>query len=391
VSRRVVNALSRVVDHRASRRGFLSRSAMGATALAVAPVTFALRPTTALAAICACAGSECDCDARCCDGYTDFCCQLTGENLCPPNTLVAGWWKADGSGFCDVDGKPRPRYYLDCNLICDDGCGCGGAGVCASECTTAQCRCLDGCDSRAVDCTRFRYGQCNQDVGCVGPIACRIVTCVVPWQWDTSCKFGPNLTDNGTRFHDRACLHDGFTDVAPAAFYTDAVAWATEAGVATGYNRDIFGPGELAPRSHMATFLWRYQGSPAPAASAPFGDVPPGIWYEDAVAWMAETGLTTGTAAGRFSPAQFVTRGEAVTFLWRLAGSPAPTTLETPFVDVPDNAFYRRAVAWALENGITKGLNDIIFGGGFWIDRAQVVTFLYRYEQRFGALVEGSP
>jgi S-layer family protein len=389
VSRRVVSVLSRVIDHRASRRGFLSRSAMGATALAVAPAAFALRPTTAHAAICACAGSECDCGASCCDGYTDFCCQVTGQNLCPPNTLVAGWWKADGSGFCDVDGKRRPRYYLDCNLICDDECGCGGSGVCASSCTSARCRCLDGCDSRAVECTRFRYGQCNQDVECVGPIACRIVTCVVPWQWDPTCQDGPNLTDNQTRFHDRACLHDGFTDVAPAAFYTEAVAWATENGVAKGYSGDIFGPGELAPRSHMATFLWRYQGSPTPRSTSPFADVPAGIWYADAVAWMAEAQLTTGTAAGRFSPDQFVTRGEAITFLWRLAGSPQ-SSVGIPFVDVPDNAFYRQAVAWGVENGITNGLSNIFFGGGFWIDRAQAVTFLHRYELRFGALVGSS-
>ncbi|MEZ5165250.1 MAG: hypothetical protein R2695_01715 [Acidimicrobiales bacterium] len=191
MSRRVVSTLSRVVDHRASRRGFLSRSALGATALAVAPAAYALRPTTAYAAICTCAGSRCDCGSSCCDGYTDFCCQRYGVNLCPPGTLVAGWWKAHGSGFCDVDGKARPRYYLDCNHVCAPGCGCGSAGLCATSCTAAHCGCLEGCGSRAVDCTRFRYGQCNQDVRCVGAIACRIVTCVPPWQWDPSCDDTP--------------------------------------------------------------------------------------------------------------------------------------------------------------------------------------------------------
>ena len=370
MSRRVVNALSRVVDHRSSRRGFLSRSAMGATALAVAP----------------CAGSSCDCGSSCCDGYTDFCCQVTGENLCPPGTIVAGWWKADGSGFCDVDGKRRPRYYLDCNLPCDDGCGCGGAGVCSSSCTSAHCRCLEGCGSRAVECTRFRYGQCNQDVACVGPIACRIVTCVVPWQWDPSCDDTP-LTDNGTRFHDRACLHDGFTDIAPNAFYTEAVEWAIDAGIAQGYNNDIFGPGELAPRSHMATFLWRYQGSPLASGSSPFVDVASDAWYADPVAWLAEEGITTGTAPDRFSPDQLVTRGEAITFLWRLAGEP-PSSVEIPFVDVPDHAFYRRAVAWAVEHELTTGITPTLFGGGYWIDRAQALTFMHRYDQRFGVSEE---
>ncbi|MEZ5247495.1 MAG: S-layer homology domain-containing protein [Acidimicrobiales bacterium] len=389
MSRRVVQTLSRVVESRSSRRGFLSRSAMGATALAVAPAAYALRPTTAYAAICTCAGSSCDCGSSCCDGYTDFCCQLTGQNLCPPGTIVAGWWKANGSGFCDVDGKPRPRYYLDCNHPCDDGCGCGGSGVCASTCTSANCRCLEGCGSRAVDCTRFRYGQCNQDVPCVGPIACRIVTCVVPWQWDPSCNDSPSLTDNGTRFHDRACLHDGFTDLAPNAFYTEAVEWAIDAGIAQGYNSDIFGPGELAPRSHMATFLWRYQGKPEATEPSPFVDVAAGAWYADAVDWMASAGITTGTAPDRFSPDQLVTRGEAITFLWRLAGEP-PSSVEIPFVDVPATAFYRQAVAWAVETELTTGISPTRFGGGFWIDRAQALTFLHRYELRFGTPAEVS-
>jgi hypothetical protein len=386
MSRRVVQALSRVVEHRSSRRGFLSRSAMGATALAVAPAAYALRPTTAHAAICSCSGSSCDCGSACCDGYTDFCCQLTGQNLCPPNTIVAGWWKANGSGFCDVDGKPRPRYYLDCNLPCNDGCGCGGSGVCASSCTSAHCRCLEGCGSRSVDCTRFRYGQCNQDVACVGPIACRIVTCVVPWQWDPSCDDTP-ATDNSTRFHDRVCLHNGFTDIAPRAYYTEAVEWAIETGIAKGYNSDIFGPGELAPRSHMATFLWRYAGRPSAVERAPFVDVAADAWYGDAVAWMAAEGITTGTAPNRFSPDQLVTRGEAITFLWRLAGEPEAAG-EVPFADIPENAFYRQAVTWAAEAGLTTGLTRWRFGGGFWIDRAQALTFLHRYEQRFGAAAE---
>ncbi len=255
--------------------------------------------------------------------------------------------------------------------------------MCATSCTDADCRCLENCNSRAVDCTRFRYGQCNQDVECVGAIACRIVTCVVPWQWDPSCDASPVLTDNQTRFHDRACLHDGFTDVAPNAFYTEAVAWAVAEGITTGYTNDIFGPGELAPRSHMATFIWRYQGSPETSDPSPFVDVPAGIWFADAVNWMAEAGITTGTAPDRFSPDQFVTRGEAITFLWRLAGSPS-SSVPVPFVDVPGNAFYRTAVAWAVEHGLTTGLTETIFGGPFWIDRAQAVTFLHRYDQQFG-------
>ena len=208
--------------------------------MAVAPATYVLRPTTAHAAICNCQGLQCDCRDGCCDGYTDFCCFLTGENLCPPGTIVAGWWKADGSGFCDIGG-PRPRYYLDCNLPCDDSCGCNGSGVCKSECTSADCRCAGGdCHSRSVDCTRFRYGQCNQDVPCLGPIACRIVTCVPPWDWDHSCTTEV-ATDNQTALHDRPCLHQGFTDVAPDSWYTEPVLWMAEQGITTGFTADLLG------------------------------------------------------------------------------------------------------------------------------------------------------
>ena len=386
MSRTVVNALSRVVAHRTSRRGILAGSAIGATALAVAPVAFTLRPITAHAAICSCSNSACGCGDLCCDGFSDFCCKLTGENLCPPNTVVAGWWKADGTGFCDVGDSARPRYYLDCNHLCDDGCGCSSSGVCPSSCTSADCRCLEGCGSRSVDCTRFRYGQCNQDVACVGPIACRIVTCVPPWQWDESCDDTP-ATDNSTGFHDRPCLHDGFTDLAPNAFYVEAVAWAFERGITTGYSSDIFGPYEPVLRWHMAAFLWRYQGEPEPPGSSHFSDVE-GLWYADAVNWLAEAEITSGTEGGLFDPDAEVTRGQAVTFLWRMSGRPEPKAGPPPFReslypfdDVDENAYYREAAHWAAQVGITNGVGERTFGGERPIDRAQAVTFLHRYDR----------
>ena len=115
VSRKLVERVSRVVDRRAGRRGFLRSSAMAATAMAVAPVAYAVRPTTAEAAIVLCKGHQCNTGALCCDNYTEFCCKLTGENLCPPGTVVAGWWKVDGTGFCDLNG-PRPRVLLRLQL-----------------------------------------------------------------------------------------------------------------------------------------------------------------------------------------------------------------------------------------------------------------------------------
>jgi hypothetical protein len=383
MSTKLVERVSRLVDRNSSRRGFLRSSAMGATAMAVAPTAFALKPMSAYAAICSCAGSNCDCNSSCCDGYTDFCCLLTGENLCPPGTVVAGWWKADGSGLCDVEGSRRPRYYMDCNKICDPGCGCGRGGICNPGCSgSPHCRCADGCNSRKVDCTRFRYGQCNQEIECVGPITCRIITCVPPWLWDSSCS-GATATDNFTRWHDRPCLHDGFTDVSPVSHYKDSVQWMVDRGITTGYSDDVFGPEEPTKRAHIATFLWRYMAQPVAASAAGFSDVPSWAYYADAVAWMVDRDITTGTGGGLFSPDQPATRAEAVTFLWRLAGRPAPTVANA-FSDVPPDKWYTEAVTWAAEVGITRGYSPTIFGPDLTLSRGEAATFLFRYDQLLG-------
>ena len=178
---------------------------MVATALAVAPADFILRPVTAFAAVCGCSGSSCDCGATCCDGYTEFCCSLTGSNTCPSGTLAAGWWKADNSSFCNSG----PRYYIDCNATCGP-CGCGGSGLCDRGCVACNCHCASGeCDQRFTCCNEFRYGQCHQDLACVGPIVCRVVTCVAPWDFDATCST-TSATANSTGSHDAPCLH-GFS------------------------------------------------------------------------------------------------------------------------------------------------------------------------------------
>lgn len=199
---RIVDKVSGLLARRTGRRGFLARSAVVGSAIAANPVTYALTPTTAYAAICSCSGSACDCGQLCCDGYTEFCCTLSGENKCPPGTLLGGWWKVDGSGFCGGG----PRYYMDCNAPCNS-CGCGGGGVCSGACSGTGCGCAFGdCNNRKAGCTLFRYGQCNQHVGCVGPIVCRVVTCVPPWALDASCTTTVRV-DGATAGHDRACLH----------------------------------------------------------------------------------------------------------------------------------------------------------------------------------------
>jgi hypothetical protein len=177
---------SAVLQSRTSRRGFLVRGALAGTALAVSPLRYLLRPVTAYAAICGCAGSDCNCGSACCDGYTEFCCAVNdGRNACPPGTFEAGWWRADGSDYCD-----GPRYYTDCNARCgSNACSCGCAG--------------DDCGNRRACCNVFRYGQCNQQIDCYGAIACRVVTCTPPYEL-FNCD-STTLWDDSTANHTSSC------------------------------------------------------------------------------------------------------------------------------------------------------------------------------------------
>jgi hypothetical protein len=192
---------------RTTRRSFLARTTMTATALSVAPVDLLLRPGSAYAAICQCApGTNCDCSQPCCDGYTQFCCTINnGVNACPPGTFAGGWWKADGSVYC-----AGARYYIDCMGECH-GCGCGGSGFCAS-CDGLTCECaLGSCGNRHVGCTEFRYGQCHQEIACSGRIACRVVSCTPPWMLDASCSTVAQ-TDESTANHFAPCQNGPTTN-----------------------------------------------------------------------------------------------------------------------------------------------------------------------------------
>jgi hypothetical protein len=185
---------------RTSRRSFLARTTMTATALSVAPVDFMLRPGTAYAQICDCAGAVCGCSAACCDGYTEFCCTINnGINACPPGTFAGGWWKADGSIYC-----AGPRYYIDCMGECH-GCGCGG-GIFCPGCESLACECAFGnCGNEHVGCAEFRYGQCHQEIACSGRIACRVVSCTPPWMLDSTCS-PVAQTDDSTADQNSGCL-----------------------------------------------------------------------------------------------------------------------------------------------------------------------------------------
>ncbi len=224
----LVERVSARLADRIGRRSFLARSAIVGSALAVAPAELVLRPTTAYAAVCACVGEDCTCGALCCDGYTEFCCSIYGPNACPPGTKVAGWWKADGSGFCG-----GPRYYMDCNAGCG-GCGCDGTGLCSGACSGTGCGCANGnCNERRAGCNEFRYGQCNQAIPCLGPIVCRLVSCIPPWEIDATCTTAP-ATDDTTGPHDAPCLHvaiGGLATVQVTSGQMTVTGWALDPDV----------------------------------------------------------------------------------------------------------------------------------------------------------------
>ncbi len=163
---------------RSTRRSFLTRTAVIGSALAVGPMDFILKPGTAYGYVC----------GSCTEGWTAFCCTINGgRNSCPPNSFVAGWWKADNAAYC----CGRARYIIDCNASCPTQCSC---------------RCAGGsCDNRKTCCNQFRYGQCHQEISCYGPVVCRVATCTVPWLYDPSCTTS-SATDNRTRDHGAPCL-----------------------------------------------------------------------------------------------------------------------------------------------------------------------------------------
>ena len=161
------------------------------------------------------------------------------------------------------------------------------------------------------------------------------------------------------------------------------MAWAIEQDITTGYTDDLFGPNEITHRSHFATFLWRYALKPAAEPNTAFVDVPPGAYYEQAVAWMVEAGITSGTTETTFSPDDPVLRAEAITFLWRWAGEPEAEATHT-FEDVPPDSFYADAVAWGHAIGLTNGVTETMFGGGQQLTRAEAVTFMHRFGQLVG-------
>ncbi len=179
-------------------------------------------------------------------------------------------------------------------------------------------------------------------------------------------------------FMDDNTMLNFFVDVSASDYYYDAVLWAVGKGITGGTSATTFDPSGNCTRAQAVTFLWRAAGSPAPKTKVmPFTDVPAGSYYHDAVLWAMEQGITKGTSDTAFSPNATCTRAQIVTFLWRAGGSPAVSG-SAAFTDVASDAYYAAAVAWAEKNGVTGGIGGGLFGTGNTCTRAQIVTFLYR-------------
>jgi hypothetical protein len=190
MSERLVEAATSFFQRRVSRRGMLVRLAIAGSAMAVAPLRYLVEPVDAMSFVNC---PNCRRGSRCCDGYTTFCCTLTGVNVCPANTYVGGWWKCTsytGDGICAAEGV---RYYMDCNIL--PGWRCPGGCHCANN----------NCSHRRTCCNIFRYGQCGSDVRGVTPIVCRVIKCVNPCSIysDCTCSY---KQDNNTCKHEEGAL-----------------------------------------------------------------------------------------------------------------------------------------------------------------------------------------
>jgi hypothetical protein len=183
----LVNKAAGVLERKSSRRGFILGSAMVGSAVAVAGCAPGTQPGSPYNHI-----TDCGAGSLCQDGYTEFCCTINnGLNTCPSGSFAGGWWRADYSSFCN-----GTRYYIDCMQYC---CGPNrGDGFCAG-CT--ECTCGGGCDTRRIYCNYFRYGQCHQEIGITGPIACRVVTCTPPYNDASLACSTAAAVDNATAEH----------------------------------------------------------------------------------------------------------------------------------------------------------------------------------------------
>ncbi len=250
MSRWLVEKATALLDRRSSRRDFLTKTAVVGSALTVAPIRYILRPDPAYALVVS-PTRQCPPGSVCYgDAFAAMCCALNeGVNACPVGTISGGWWKADGSVYC-----AGPRYYIDCVaecVRCTTGCETGFCPTCD---TLGQCDCAKGdCNERRTACRTFRYGQCNQDVACVGRLSCRVVSCTPAWLLDPSCTTS-SATDDTTANQTAPCLLNPFPPPIVGMTVTPDGAgyWlvAADGGVFTFGSARFFGSAGGIPLNH---------------------------------------------------------------------------------------------------------------------------------------------
>ena len=214
-------------------------------------------------------------------------------------------------------------------------------------------------------------------------------TCTEEGSRERVCECGEKETEvipalghdfvNGECTRCDAVMDTAFKDVPVGAFYFDPVQWAVDNGITNGTTPTTFDPNGQCMRAVVVTFLWRAAGDPEPTSNNnPFTDVKEGDYFYKAVLWAVENGITNGLTPTPFGPTALCNRAQVVTFLYRAMGEPEVETTECVFTDVAEGQFYYNAMLWAVENGITNGLTATTFGPTSICNRAQVVTFLYR-------------
>ena len=292
--------------------------------------------------------------------------ELTSLNL-SVKAPVAGESPAPGSDYCKIDGLPPYmklervdwlkcyddwKYYSDNPFTFQAGKTSGG------ENCEYQCFIYVSYDLSGVGVAKGAKFYLND------------TPCKLDWKekffWSETMTVQTETPTNP------------FVDVPESAYYYNPVLWAVENGITNGVDATHFKPDGTCTRAHAVTFLWRTAGQPEPkTANMPFNDVKAGSYYEKAVLWAVEKGITNGTSATTFSPDDTCTRAQIVTFLWRSQNKPAAGTAN-PFSDVANSAYYADAVLWAVKVGVTNGTSVTTFSPNDYCTRGQIVTFLYR-------------
>jgi hypothetical protein len=235
-------------------------------------------------------------------------------------------------------------------------------------------------DGKVIEATGHTFGDWNLT---------KAPTCTDKGEETRTCECGEKETRDvealGHKHVNGKCERCGnlltskFEDVKVGKFYFDAVEWAVNKGITEGISAELFAPGDDCTRGQVVTFLWRAAGSPKPTTTEhPFTDVKEGKYYYEAMLWAVENGITEGMTETTFAPNATCTRGQVVTFLWRAKNKPAATDTEHPFTDVKEGKYYYDAMLWAVENGITDGMTETTFAPDGTCTRGQVVTFLFR-------------